>query len=451
MKKILKNNTKLVEAIGRLLPLSLAATVLIANIFFIEENPLRGVTILSLLFIWGILTYATKSYVTASLYLLLFVIPLNITITFPNWGDVYVRGVYSNFLSPTLSIIDIFVALLFISLLLKDFTKKIDLIYKILIGILVLSLIFQFSVLSLIGIGRIILYVLTTKLLFDYMKYEKEKLNMQFTIYVISTTVLIQVIIALSQVYLGSDLGLQFLGESQLTVGTIGSSFISLSEATYLRGYGTFPHPNILAGYLSFVVIILLGIPSKGKLVWVTIGISAIGILLTFSRLGWLLLLLVMVFYLLFGSRQQKGLNSFTLGIFGERISNLFLNIDTSFRDRILLNEHAVEVIQKNWLTGLGIGRYVSAMKELPIYTNSGLLLLQPVHNIFLLLVAEMGIGGIIFAIGIIYKILFYNFAKHSKFLYLSIIFFVLIFGMFDHFLLTLPQGLILLVFALLL
>lgn len=451
MKKILKNNTKLVEAIGRLLPLSLAATVFIANIFFIEENPLRGITILFLLFIWGIFTYVTKSYVKASLYLLLFVIPLNITITFPTLGDVYVRGVYSNFLSPTLSIIDIFVALLFTSLVTVSFPKKSNLIYMVVVGALLLSLLSHFSIISLIGIGRIILYLLTTKLMFYYMKNEKEKLSMRLVIYVISITVLIQVIIAFFQVYLGRDLGLQFLGESQLTVGTIGSSFVSLSEATYLRGYGTFPHPNILAGYLSFVVIILLGIRYKGKLVWATIGISAIGLLLTFSRLGWLLLLLVAVFYMLFGNKSYKGVNSFTLGIFGERISNLFLNIDTSFRDRILLNEHAIEVIQKNWLTGLGIGRYVSAMKELPIYTNSGLLLLQPVHNIFLLLVAEMGIGGIIFAIGIIYKILFYNFTKHSKFLYLSIIFFVLIFGMFDHFLLTLPQGLILLVFALLL
>src|SRR5438552_12547854 len=60
-----------------------------------------------------------------------------------------------------------------------------------------------------------------------------------------------------------------------------------------LRGFGTFPHPNVLGGYLAMALVCLpvLGVrwPRRAAALWWLLGAAiSIGLLASFSRAGWL-------------------------------------------------------------------------------------------------------------------------------------------------------------------
>jgi F0F1-type ATP synthase assembly protein I len=122
-----------------------------------------------------------------------------------------------------------------------------------------------------------------------------------------------------------------------------------------------------------------------------------------------------------------------------ERLSNLFTGGDTSWGDRVGLMESSFSVIRENILTGVGLGRFVDNMGDTVPRGGSGILLLQPVHNIFLLFISEIGlIGFTLFS-----TLLYFFFKKREWSLRLVIgLIAILIIGMFDHYLLSLPQGL---------
>jgi hypothetical protein len=88
---------------------------------------------------------------------------------------------------------------------------------------------------------------------------------------------------------------------------------------------------------------------------------------------------------------------------------------------------------------GVGIGEFTSNMGDTVPRSSNGILLLQPVHNIFLLIVSEIGLIGF----GL-YSTLLYFFLKDRKFNLRLVISLVTLFiiGMFDHYLFSLPQGL---------
>jgi O-antigen ligase len=70
----------------------------------------------------------------------------------------------------------------------------------------------------------------------------------------------------------------------------------------------------------------------------------------------------------------------------------------------------------------------------------NGVLLTQPVHNIFLLCISEFGILGFI----LIFYVLFYGIVKNIKRISWSgvlILFVIVVIGVFDHYLFSLPQG----------
>jgi O-antigen ligase len=116
----------------------------------------------------------------------------------------------------------------------------------------------------------------------------------------------------------------------------------------------------------------------------------------------------------------------------------------------------AAEMIKKNNLTGVGLGNYVF---EVINKTNVGYpaWYYQPVHNIYILLIAELGLAGVI-----LLMFLFYNFIKRIiHFFYINkgtkdivcffLIFYIIIIGFFDHYFLTLYFGqlLLLIIFVL--
>ena len=55
----------------------------------------------------------------------------------------------------------------------------------------------------------------------------------------------------------------------------------------------------------------------------------------------------------------------------------------------------AKEIIKDNWLIGVGIGNYTFALRAK--YPEIKVWELQPVHNTYLLILAELGVVGFLF------------------------------------------------------
>jgi O-antigen ligase len=51
-------------------------------------------------------------------------------------------------------------------------------------------------------------------------------------------------------------------------------------------------------------------------------------------------------------------------------------------------------VIEWDLLTGVGLGRFIADMKDTVPRSSNGILLFQLVHNIFLLMISEIGLIG---------------------------------------------------------
>ena len=119
----------------------------------------------------------------------------------------------------------------------------------------------------------------------------------------------------------------------------------------------------------------------------------------------------------------------------------LFTGSDTSVVDRRNLLKESVFVIKKNILRGVGLGKFVEYMGENAPLTKNGLYLLQPVHNIFVLLLAEFGVIGFFSFFFLLFGILRRNIKKFNIFVIL-IILSVIGIGLVDHYFVSLPQGL---------
>ena len=433
---------------------------LLISLLFCDENPARLIVILlSLIFLLGSYFF-TKNLLLSSFLYILITLPLNITSQLPQsvhifeqlfaLYDPYVDGVYVNYLVPTLSILDLGAVLLLFSSLLANGRKKFVEIFKkygIVLPLFIVFLLLQNLLLKdsliLLNSARLILYIFGFLTLVEFFKTEKKKYTKTILAVPIGS-VLIQGTIGILQFTGGSSLGLSFFGESQVVSGMQGSSFVTLSGEVFLRAYGTFPHPNLFAGYLLFNILLALSLlNTKEKklkiLSYILLFCSFVPLLFTFSRIS--ILLAVIVLLVFFGAKVLKGkLFVFSLPLFIERFVNLFSSGDTSWQDRINLAKASIKVIKENWLSGIGIGNFVKGMEGNVPRSINDVLLLQPVHNFFLLTFSELGLVGFGLYMWLLIRICSKNILRFTLFTALVLgCLFVLI--SFDHYAFTLPQG----------
>lgn len=238
--------------------------------------------------------------------------------------------------------------------------------------------------------------------------------------------------------------GYWFLGEpvfSATTPGIATASFLGLPavEAGALKvlPYGTTPHPNVLAGFLavSLASIWILNAPQLLKYISSILGLIAL--FLTQSLSAWLALFLAIII----SNRQFKLL---TIALFLLGIS-LFFTIDTeSFSRRLNLNFTAVKIWQNHPLFGVGLNQFIVHLPqyaEVPASTR----FLQPAHNIYLLLLSETGLIGLVILAFVLRRLLARQGVSFSRVPLLII----LIIGLADHYPLTLQTGQLLIAIAL--
>lgn len=259
-----------------------------------------------------------------------------------------------------------------------------------------------------------------------------------------------------------SPLGLNWPGV--LTPGTQGASVVQLADGTrWLRAYGSLPHPNILGG---LVFIFLVGVaalhllnPTHHPGLLIAVGLGAVLMVLVFSRSAWLAL---GIFALLLVLRRRHfdrkrlalllatGLICLALSawtawplIFTRSSGSQVSTEAFSATARAWLTREGWQFIRERPLTGLGAGAFII---ELAQRASLGYIV-EPVHNIPLLLASELGLGGALLLVGLLVVIGFQAWHTRQP---LAMLQFAALVGLgvislFDHYLWTLAPGRLLL------
>lgn len=336
-----------------------------------------------------------------------------------------------DYLSPTLYFLDL---LILIYLFVVNFEKLgiWDLRFNQLITILIANLIFSTNPLATLAwsLHFLLYFIFAFSLSFSDIR--------QTVISALLFSSLCQICLAAAQLYLGHSLQsfFYYLGERVVSVGQPGVALASFMGQVILRAYGTFGHPNILAGWFVVMNLLILRL-SKSRVAgllshWVTV----LGIIFTQSRSAAIAYFGIIIPFYTLKSLQSRVLYLiilFTLIISHWSLITL-VRADLSLTERLSLQNLSFHVIQKYPILGTGANASISTY---PV-VNPVFRLLQPDHNSFTLFLSWFGLAGIL---AIIYIVRIYNFTALRLYDFLPLIPLLLL----DHYLLTSPQGLLIL------
>jgi len=267
----------------------------------------------------------------------------------------------------------------------------------------------------------------------------------------LSVTVIYSSLIAITQFFKQSSLGGIFwwLGERTFNLTTPGIAKGIWREKVFLRPYGTFSHPNSLAGFILICLILILGNESLKKTGLLAIFLGLVVLVTSFSRSVWIVGLSVGFIYFLFRFWKKlftyRSFYLFIFSIFYLLFFIFYLNstlFDESVFRRLELNLVAIKLIKQSSFFGVGLNNFIPAMVGLE--QNFGWTYwLQPVHNIYLLIAAETGLIGLVIFLWLIFllckRLLITNYQ-----LLITALIAILFLGFFDHYWLTLQQNQIL-------
>jgi len=266
-----------------------------------------------------------------------------------------------------------------------------------------------------------------------------------------------QALIALRQFAQQGSLGLSWLTESPLGLEIDGVAKIVLENLTLLRPYGSLPHPNILAAFLLisifFVYYLWLRREHSFFLNCSLIVVSCLlffSLLFTFSRVIIIVFILASLVYLIsnFWSAKKKVFGIFLLFLIFSSLFLVFAWPEVSVRFPLSLEDQSITLrnfynqvsftfISESPWQGVGLGNFVWEMKEaIPLLSDW---IHQPVHNIYLMIISEVGLIGLIVFLMFLYQLL--GQARKENLILLILFICFLLIGLFDHFFWTLQQG----------
>ncbi len=273
----------------------------------------------------------------------------------------------------------------------------------------------------------------------------------------------------------------RWLGMSAQSAKDLGVSVIEIGNERWLRAYGSFPHPNMLGGFLSLAIIALTGLyiynSNELKKKWdrrrrlynlfILLAIAAVtsGSFLSFSRSAWLALgfAAAMLFVVFWNARRHlrfqvlkcAGVIALSFAMMAVNFSGLFLSrFDDSQRlEKISIGQRAAyveeswEIIKRNWLGGTGMGNYTLAVHD-QIGPEREAWNYQPVHNIYILAFAELGIFGFAAFMAFIVLLGYGILEDRGLRLLENNVYFIMfamlvLIGLFDHYLWSLSFGML--------
>jgi O-antigen ligase len=226
-------------------------------------------------------------------------------------------------------------------------------------------------------------------------------------------------LLAIWQFFTQSTFASKYFGLAYHASNILGDSVIETSAGRFLRAYGSFDHPNILGGIMVIGLILSLysslrkEINRNERLFYlISFSIFYLALLVSFSRAAWFALLVSMPFILFNawrrGKFQKKLIALFIILLVGISVAvinpsrDLFLGrtqTDSrleikSIDERELYLEQAKKVIAQNTFMGTGVGNYILELQK--IIPGQASWYYQPVHNYWLLALAEIGVFGLI-------------------------------------------------------
>lgn len=379
------------------------------------------------------------------------------------WPDFsFVHGIRVDYLSPTLYISDILIALLLILVIAQKRKEFVAFIlnkkFLLLLCICCLSALFaKVPFASFFGLLKLIEFIFFG--FYVAISFKKDQYSSFLRIF-LGSSVLVSCI-ALLEFFFQHSLGnvFYFLGERTFNASTIGIAVFHQHGSSILRPYATFPHPNVLAFYLYTALVLILmnreKIDINKKILSVLLVFPILALLLTFSRtilfLGGAMVMLSLIHKINKKKEIVIGIISiFLVGIlffiFSDRLALASVIKDLSYRSDLFAISWSIFL--KNPLLGTGLHNFF--IHEISYQKSITPTLLQPVHNIFMYVLVSSGIIGF----GIFVHFLKQTYVRiraqikktsrkdKSFFIGVLILFLSALFvGIFDHFLLTVQQG----------
>ena len=394
-------------------------------------------------------------------YLLVFLLPTQLALHFwPQFSFVF--GIRIDYLSPTIYLTDVLFLLVF-SLWAKKSYKQILLFvnkHKRYIYLFFALALFN-SVFSTSLFPSIIKWIkLLELIIFGYYVCERRDIfNIRRILAVLYYSLIFFSVIGISQFVLGKTLGgpMYVLGERSFDISTPGIALVEIVGRNFMRAYSTFSHPNSFSGYLGVGLILLILNYSPKELSKKIIGLLIIltAFVLAFSLSAFLGISFCILILL---TRRKTLINtkavliipliflivSLMLPFMSKIVLSDKIKLPQNISQRLELSVGAGEIISQKFLNGAGLNTFV--IKASTIENNNYYLwLLQPVHNIYLLIFSETGVFGLIVAYYLLITVLNRSFL-FNKPVFLSVIF-ILVTGLFDHYWFTLQQNMFLLAF----
>lgn len=240
------------------------------------------------------------------------------------------------------------------------------------------------------------------------------------------------------------------LGEPSFSSTYANSPLVNFLGSVELRSFGTFPHPNVLGGFLAVSLIWIFdaflfnlrkdwrSFASLYQFSVLLFGTAAL--FLSFSQGAWAAFILGSVLYFLIKLLQGGTIRTeaayFFISLIFITLSFLFISnlpFDSFGTRRADLAQTALDLWRSYPLTGIGPGNFVA----LSTYYWK-----EPVHNIYLLTLSEAGIIGFLPLL----LLLIYSLVASLRRVRVSPLPFVLLvevlfLGLFDHYLVTSSAG----------
>ena len=242
----------------------------------------------------------------------------------------------------------------------------------------------------------------------------------------------VEVLLALMQVLLGHSVGVGVIGEPLLGLHMYDVAKMQWGDLLLLRGYGTLPHPNVLAGWLLLGVALLpMAIIHKlhRKVLGMLLGI---GVLATGSKLGLLGLCFLYLPYLR---------RSWALLWGGLLLPLIFLGVVLSASTGVRalgLWDGMVALVQ--YPLGVGFGAVISAIDLTTPYLRAPWEL-QPPHSTPLYLAVVVGLPAMLLLMLGLFRLWKHTWRYRTHRGYWAVF---LLFFFFEHFYVSLWQGTVL-------
>ncbi len=251
---------------------------------------------------------------------------------------------------------------------------------------------------------------------------------------VITFSLVWQSVVVFLQFLYQRSLGLWILGERSFNSTTPDIAHFEFFGYQLLRPYGTFSHPNVLGAFLVIYTIILIS-SKPNKTTFLT---SVTATVLTFSKGA--ILTFITAFIVMSNNLKEFVLKSMLLGLIVLLLAKIATTTQVaSVAERLTLIQAALNISLKNLIFGVGAGNFILELSKLDLTSISQIRLLQPVHNVFLLVLAENGLFGLLFFTLFLFAVSQKAQTKEKTAIFIAI----LIFSSIDHFLWTLQQGLL--------